>query len=497
MLKTLGLAIALAAPAADDGGPVETDPSVVLCAHRAFRIPIELGPARSPDVSGIRLFVSTDEGKTWTNHLEGAADLDVVTYSATADGAHWFVIALVGADGRQVPERIEDVEPGLKVLVDTKRPDLSLRPVRSKSGKRGLRWEVSDENLDASSLRVAVWNGETEGWRPFELPPGERKLAWFEEGTNVRKIQGVVRDKAGNETVLEVNIDGDRFSKRTVDSFVLGAAGDPPRTDASVPSESSRVNAKDSASFVKAEKIPTAIPRSARYGIEQAGHTEPAPPAALETPTSNLSVSRSRRITINYALDEGDDVDRRVELWGTRDRGQTWRRLAFDPDGQSPIEAELEEEGVWGLHILIASSSTAESVPAGREPDFYVEVDTQPPAVEVAEPELRAGQVILRWTALDKNLAERPIDLLGARAPGGPWKKIASRVPNNGEYIWNFARDGVHGPMFFRVRARDRAGNLGWADSTRETALRIEPTRARAVHIAPGVESAGNESAGP
>jgi uncharacterized protein YkwD len=78
-----------------------------------------------------------------------------------------------------------------------------------------------------------------------------------------------------------------------------------------------------------------------------------------------------------------------------------------------------------------------------------------------------AGRTVVRWWGYDRPLALRTAGLqsfsVQHRAPGGDWNTVIERTTAR-QASWAL-RPGTH---WFRVRARDHAGNVGaWQDATR------------------------------
>lgn len=488
MLKTILLAASAAwwLGAADLGR--EPD-GVVYSPHPAFRIPLDLTPQEREQIAAVRLFVSEDEGKSWVLHSDGAPDMKIITFRASKDGSFWFSIALVDRQGNQMPGDIRAVEPGLKVVVDTSKPRLMLKPIKSRSGKSGVRWEIGDENLVSDSLRLAIWESDVTGWLPVEARHPEKPMTWFAEGTAVRKIQAMIVDRAGNVSIEEVTVDGDRFARNQPAAFALASVEGVAKSP--MPSALSGDNSAVQPA-PRADSHGGHLATEHTVGSSPAGPVAPTasaspapgaePPAAVPLsgtahgPGTNvpprMSVCRSNQVVVNYEVDRlGPRGDSRVELWGTKDRGMTWTRLAVDDDRQSPVEAKLDQEGAWGLLIAVAGAEGYRPPQPDTEPEVYIEVDTVTPFVEVAPPLVQRDQAIIKWNAIDKNLAMAPIDVLWSTSPEGPWNVVATELDNNGEFIWNFGRAGITGEVYFRVEAIDLAGNVGGGMTPRKTAL--------------------------
>ena len=190
-------------------------------------------------------------------------------------------------------------------------------------------------------------------------------------------------------------------------------------------------------------------------------------------PTSPPKLVGSRTFSLEYDLDDaGRGGVTRVELWGTRDGGQTWNRYCQDDDNRSPLLVTVDNEGLYGFTILVQSAGAAaiESPRAGEEPELWVAVDLKRPIVELTGIERGEGNLadhlILKWRAQDNNLEQRPIALYFSSRPAGPWSAIATSLEDTGQYAWRVERY-VPTRIYLRIEARDTAGNLA-AFQTRE-----------------------------
>jgi hypothetical protein len=174
----------------------------------------------------------------------------------------------------------------------------------------------------------------------------------------------------------------------------------------------------------------------------------------------------SRTFSLEYDLDAvGHWGVSRVELWGTRDGGQTWRSFAQDDDNRSPLVVTVDEEGVYGFRIVADSAGSAASArpQSGDAPELWVAVDLQRPVIELTAIDRGQGNLadhlILKWRAQDNNLESRPIAIFYSSRPTGPWSAVATNLEDTGEYAWRVERH-VPARIFLRIEARDTAGNL-------------------------------------
>src|SRR6185436_2056455 len=95
-------------------------------------------------------------------------------------------------------------------------------------------------------------------------------------------------------------------------------------------------------------------------------------PPALPTGVQSKQVG-SRTFELEYQL---ENVGRwgvsRVELWGTRNGGQTWRRYTEDSDLRSPMRVTVEDEGRYGFRILAEAAGGTPPAPPqpGDKPEL-------------------------------------------------------------------------------------------------------------------------------
>jgi hypothetical protein len=190
-------------------------------------------------------------------------------------------------------------------------------------------------------------------------------------------------------------------------------------------------------------------------------------------PSTPPKLVGSRTFALEYDLDgSGTGGVSKVELWGTRDGGQTWNRYAQDDDNRSPLVATVDNEGLYGFKIVAqsAGAGATDAPRPGEEPELWVAVDLKRPIVELTSIERGEGNLadhlMLHWRAQDNNLERRPISIYFSSRPGGPWSAIATNLEDTGHYAWRVERY-VPSRIYLRIEARDTAGNLA-AFQTRE-----------------------------
>jgi RNA polymerase sigma factor (sigma-70 family) len=94
----------------------------VFINERNFCIPINTDSSRRGDLECLRLFVSSDKGKTWKLVDEITPERKSFTFTAPADGIYWFTVESVAKNGTKSPEDLRAASVQLKVMVDTSAP---------------------------------------------------------------------------------------------------------------------------------------------------------------------------------------------------------------------------------------------------------------------------------------------------------------------------------------------------------------------------------------
>jgi polysaccharide export outer membrane protein len=172
---------------------------VAFVGKRSFRIPFHRDAARN--VKEVVLFVSDDEGRTYRQAATATPDEKSFDFTAPSDGVYGFVIQAITGDGKE-PAVVAGAKPMLRVCVDTKPPEAKLTSESLLTGK-AIGWEVSDENLDLSTLRIDYQVvGETE-WRSLPVKPAAMgEIAWQPPADASVKVRLRVSDKAGNQASI-------------------------------------------------------------------------------------------------------------------------------------------------------------------------------------------------------------------------------------------------------------------------------------------------------
>lgn len=194
--------------------------------------------------------------------------------------------------------------------------------------------------------------------------------------------------------------------------------------------------------------------------------------------------SSSRKFSLDYEVESaGRTGVEEVELWGSVDRGQAWKRWGADPDRQSPFDIETSNDGEYGFCIVVvAKNGLATPRPIAQSaPDIVVVIDTLEPVARITGATYgqgdQTGSLVIRYSCEDLNLSSRPIALSFSESPRGPWTTIAAGLENAGGYVWP-ADPQLPRQIFLRIDATDAAGNNG--SSVLDTPIDIQGLAPRA-----------------
>jgi hypothetical protein len=388
--------------------PVE-DP-ISYSKQPTFRIPFNTDSAGR--LKQIQLYVSTDKGQTWKQVVAVTPDQRFFDFRAPGDGLYWFTVRTVDLENRMYPQTLEGARPGLKVCVDTQPPSVRLRALPSRDGEVGVEWEVRDDNLLPTGLRLEYRLQGGAAWMTLagDLPASGQKF--WRLGTNgTVEVRLVAVDQAGNT--------GEDRAIVTPGPFSGGAP--------------------------------------------------------ITSPVPAVRLVNSKRIGLNYEIkDKGPSGVSAIELWYTQDPAcRSWQKYR-EEDGKTPppFLIDVEGEGLYGFTLVVRSGVGLGDRPpqVGDKPQIWVEVDLTKPLVKLGPVEVGrgadSGRLTMYWTATDKNLAAKPITISYAKDTTGQWNPIVANMENSGRFVWQMPGD-VPYQFLIRVEAADRAGNIGMDETAK------------------------------
>lgn len=431
-----GWAIVLAL-VATNCSPAAADDAIAVN-ERAFAIPVQVA-AGDPEVAEVRLYCSTDAGRTWQLRNRAQPPLENFEFTATDDREYWFLVRTADANGR---ESSGSQDPELKVVVDTTPPQLELQADHRPTGECIVAWKIGDSAADADTLKLQYRAAGETAWSDVVASRTKKQgdgdgaagtLEWLPPGgVSQFTLRIEAADLAGNKASKEIQL------------------GNDPQVAAP-------------ATVAATATIPAAPPSAASAAL-----TMPAPP---RDPALPLYVN-----SLSFELDY--DVDRvpassieKVELYGTRDDGINWIKLGVDADRRSPCTVNVEHEGRYGFAIVVeaAGGASGRAPREGETPEIRVIVDLTTPKARLttAEPDPTgvAGSLKINWQASDQYLGPKAVSLAYSSSAHGPWLPLALGVPNDGGRLCSFDQQAPDN-VYLRLEVRDEAGNLGAFSTT-------------------------------
>ena len=529
------LALAAAEPQPGAASPaVPTTPAPVFTRQSLFAIPFRIDrPDRiTQEPVEVQLYVSGDRGAHWDFYRKTDPARQHFLFRAGIDGEYWFHVRTLDRSGQVRPGG--PAAPGLRVIVDTTPPKLQLEARRGNAGQVTASFQIEEPYPKLDSLSIQYRIGPGAAWQAVALgrqdvratgPTHGGEVTWWPPaGNGLMEIRAEVADMAGNPAVSNAQLAMDAGRSTTA-----VAASDPkppttpagPTTDPSQPADTWRPSGSDpppthwpatNASPGSQGQValtgdgrkadpqtgsvvsPVNPPISSQYVVpgEKTARASTMPAAGSgATPGPQVRTVSSRVFELEYdAQSVGPSGISRVELWATRDEGQTWRSLGIDEDRRSPFVVTVDEEGTYGFRIAIQSGAGlgGKAPQRGDLPEIRIGVDMTKPTGRITAAQQGQGadadKLTIGWEASDNlKLAGRPISISYGETLGGPWKTIANGLENTGHYTW--ALDSrLPQRVHLRLEIRDEAGNIGICETPEPISLdhSVPTARIREVH---------------
>src|SRR5690606_17794912 len=123
------------------------------------------------------------------------------TYDAPGDGEYWFSVRTKTSSGLTYPAGPH--QAGLKVLVDTEKPEFKLDLTEVEPGRIELDWEISDEHLNLDSLKLELLEPSLNLWETVDFRSARSgRTSWKVSKAGLVEVRGSVQDAAGNVTEI-------------------------------------------------------------------------------------------------------------------------------------------------------------------------------------------------------------------------------------------------------------------------------------------------------
>ena len=521
-----------------------------------FSIPFAPPADVYPRAVEVQLYSSEDGGRNWNLISRADPSQKHFTFRAPRDGEYWFSVRTLNEAGQVTPTT--NPKPELHVVVDTVAPKLNLRTWQDESGELHASWELNEPHPRPDSLKLMYNTGApNESWQPVAVQPtptgnGQQKQTTWKAASEAEKffVRAEVTDQAGNTFVTEqevipnaqiaANKTEDGTSPSTPAPPVASAseavataspatqtwtpespAGTPPGAGPLQPTTLPVSNSQPAAppTDLASQQAQTPVAGDATVappvasnqpaivdGAESIPGTTATPDVASSAPMTLAGLPmgvrprmvNSRRFELEYDVESvGPTGIGRVELWGTRDGGQSWLNFGAPPDQRNPLQVTVDGEGIYGFRIVVYSGSGLGGLPpkSGDQPDVWLGVDLTSPEARILNAEQgtenRSGELLVSWEASDRMLADRPISLLFSPQPNGPWSTIAAGLPNSGAYVWRLD-NRVPDIVYLRMDVRDEAGNVRNADYGQPISIYRQRPAGRITNVRP-VTAAGSQ----
>ncbi len=414
--------------------------------------------------SNVTLLLSMNHGKTWKQHSQQSPDQKQFRFKAHRDGEFWFCTR-TNLQKHVVPL---DLQPELRVYVDTQNPQIKLRTERNDNSEVVLHCQVFDPTITADKVITEIQTSPGADWIPFPLksPPNFVRHGVLQlEGrwqprvdTRVVRVRVRAEDAATNMSQEERQVFLPPLKLRRSENYkpIQNPYTGP------VPHEGAVRWPADSGPDLQTSENVHSIATTDLQEVSEA--TERA--QAVRLP-DNVKVHQlnSPKFKLQYNLVSSAAAVAEVQLWATEDGGQNWVQWGIDADKQSPLEVEIQREGTYGFKTVVTTADATTNTPPlpGAAADIWIHVDT-------TQPELSRGEItysddagipeaLIRWTAQDNNFGSRPIRLHYQSGSETVWHEISLAVPNTGIYRWNLDPDSSV-KWRVKIEAIDRAGNI-------------------------------------
>lgn len=259
---------------------------IIYWAKSEFTIPFHVDQnGKLP--SEVKLESSIDLGVTWSIHAQGDLKSRQFRIETKEDGLIWFRIKTIDESGRPF-------DPGgapLKIMVDTKSPELSLSIDTNERGDMESRFVVRDANPIATGIRLEYQTEQDQRWVTIPFTTSEGLTEMTGRGTwaipaaaRQLVVRLIVRDAAGNESEVT------RLPQVPKTAFGRGglqlASGSPtPRFNQNYPSANSSV--PDAAT----PNSTPAIPKSPGLPENRQGSNASSSPPIVESSLSEAQTN--------------------------------------------------------------------------------------------------------------------------------------------------------------------------------------------------------------
>lgn len=191
---------------AQDAGPKSKE---VYVASRKFQIPVEIRKAVE-QIKQLHLWMSHDQGQTWTKAETFPPTKKHLNFNAPTDGEYQFTLAYEKFDGSISPADVKTRPAGMKVYIDTTKPDIQLRPIRNAADKKvGVSWTIDEAYPKLGTMQLKLKTSKDPTWHELKAPQAiEGKMEWPTDPGDDYVVQLTLEDRAGNTANKTLDVPG-------------------------------------------------------------------------------------------------------------------------------------------------------------------------------------------------------------------------------------------------------------------------------------------------
>ncbi len=492
-----------------------------------FRIPFTVESTNGRATDGFAVLFGARDGAAMQQLQQVPIATGGFDFAAPADGTWQFAIRMTDTTGR-LDESGGPLTPELQVIVDTTAPALNLELLDVGNGTVHVRWQGQEE-FSPGALNLKFAEGDDGRWKDVQVPPGTSGHTTIRSrpGTSVA-VRAQLGDRAGNtgtvtqEIVLsrapsipQPTTQQDNATPQTSPAFNGAPVGPSPFPQMQVPVAPQIPQQKSGY-----PGSPAAPPATARPVLSspQTFNSSPAvsgvsaavsPNQTWQAPAQHTFVSNSAPaipgqpviqlvadsvFNVAYTVEDvGPSGVSSVEMFVTEDDGQHWFRYGNDTDLQSPMQVDVQGEGTFGFAIRVRNGVGFIDPPPqpGDRPEITITVDQTAPVVTMTMPQVHVNgtaSVHLGWNVLDGQT--NGVRLEWAASANGPWVPVFDWQTDRGHFEWPISTNMPHS-MYFRLLARDNAGNIGSAQTSQPVLVDLKRPKARVIGVQPVSQNVG------
>lgn len=492
----------------------------------SFRIPFAVESDDRSPVSGTAILFSAVNGAPLEQVQRVNAGKGGFEFTAPSDGRYAFAVRMTDASGKLMDEETP-LAPELEVIVDTVAPKINIRLAETSPGVVSVAWN-SDSPVTPGSVRLEYAEGANGRWQAIETamePTGNASLR-VAPGTSV-SVRAYLTDLAGNEgtgtqqIVLATPPERQPAGTAVADALpdATNLTGVTETTDSGGPiiglhpfsggrdsaiAQGPTASSAPQTDFPPAQMIP---PRNAPLQNLNDGQTLVADPQSAGQPYQNVprntapvdqnfgapaanQLVKSSVFDIAYQVEDvGPSGVSAVELFVTENGGQQWFRYGRDIDLRTPFQVDTRGEGTFGFSVRVHNGLGFSDPPPqpGELPSIVVTVDQTAPTIRLGRPQVVTtgrGAVVINWQVADRNPSPTPVRLEFSGSPSGPWTPLFDWQADRRGFQMPI-QSGISSSLYFRLLARDAAGNVATAQTPQPVVIDQHRPQARLLRIQP------------